>query len=204
MTLSKKVWGIRKPAADSDSQELSFRNENGKITSLSVGQMMIFDGEDGVITQKLEGSTKIITAKDSSRRLTLQLRLFESQRGLVLFAETSGNLKKLATVDCLSLSDLESSNDSSPNVFRVGFAETKRMDQKVFKRIESVDIAFEMGDGYYDQKSWNLFRVMNPKKGTELLGYLVKADFSFTEGDDVEVSIYFDRNGLRVTKDLRD
>jgi len=186
------------PDVDDDSEELVVASKNGKIEYIRIGQVHSY-ATDGIITDKMNGTTRVIDATENDKSLRLQVRLFPSQRGIVLFTESgSTQLEKLATVDCMSVGNVEKANETLSNVKKLSYAIIQKLDKKILNRIESVDIPFELGDGYYDQKAWYLYAVMNPDNLNELQGYIVRAELNYTEGDPVEAYVRFDRNGLRL------
>jgi hypothetical protein len=67
---------------------------------------------------------------------------------------------------------------------------------KVRQRLEEVDVAFELGDGYYDVQKTQLFRVW---QGGKILGYIERIFLSYTEDPELVVALVrYNPNGVRV------
>lgn len=89
--------------------------------------------------------------------------------------------------------NLENKYPSSEGVFPVKGKAQKLAIQKI---LQNVDVAFEMGDGYYDVVSTKLFIVRNEPK---VQGYIELYKLSFTEDPEyVFVVVRYDVKGQRV------
>lgn len=79
-----------------------------------------------------------------------------------------------------------------------GVKEIKAPAQKdaVKKKLKSPDVAFEMGDGYYDVKSIDLFLI---RDGNKTVGYIERYKLSYTEDPEiVTVLVRYSFDGAQV------
>lgn len=64
------------------------------------------------------------------------------------------------------------------------------------KMLEEVDVAFEMGDGYYDVKSVRLYIA---RDGSKVIGFIEKYLLYYTEdNNEVEVLVRYNAEGKRI------
>ncbi|MDZ4660172.1 MAG: hypothetical protein SGJ18_01000 [Pseudomonadota bacterium] len=97
------------------------------------------------------------------------------------------------TASTVFANDLESKYPNDKGVYVVKGETQKRVINSI---LEEVDVAFEMGDGYFDVESIKLFIVRNK---TKVLGYLNEVKLRYTEDPEyVFVLVRYDENGSRV------
>lgn len=188
------------PNVDGDSQNVYFSMKNGKIDYIRVGQMT-WDSDSAKITVKPliaeMGTTYLYTVTEGGE--FLQLKVFPSQRGVVLHRpEPGAKLGAVATFDCSSVEEMETARPESRNARVMTSAQFAKLPKDVRDNMAKVEMAVEMGDGYYDLEKSKTYAVYSTANPQELIGYIEWGHFEYTEGDDVEAFVRFDRNGLRL------
>jgi hypothetical protein len=91
---------------------------------------------------------------------------------------------------------LEEVSAGASNLVRLSPSQIKALPKAVKQSMSETDIAFEIGDGYYDLYELHTYQVLDPRSG-EVVGYFEHAFLHCTQGDDVEAFVKYDRNGLR-------
>lgn len=86
--------------------------------------------------------------------------------------------------------------DKYPGGDDVHLVKGKKQKQEINKKLEQVDVAFEMGDGYYDVQSIKLYVV---RSGNDVIGYIEEYELSYTEEPElVTVVVRYGVDGKRI------
>ena len=86
--------------------------------------------------------------------------------------------------------------DRYPDTDGVYLVKGEAQKKAINKMLEDVDLAFEMGDGYYSVIHLVLYVV---RDGSKVKGYIEKYKMSYTEDREyVTVLVRYDKNGKRV------
>lgn len=182
---------------DSDAGEVIFRSTGNKLNAIKIGQM-VFSKKFGakILVTLAEKETKY---KISDENQDILIRVYsDSSRGIVLRKEAGeSTYSQLAKIDCLNVDHVETADRELENVSLMNSQELRALPAEVQANFSKVDIAYELGDGYYSVKKVTVFKVMD-RNTNVVLGYHHYAICSYTEGDDVEALVRFDRNGLRI------
>lgn len=188
------------PDTDDDSETVSFNWKNKKITDVSVGQMSWNTKEHSITAKSSARNTAYsITTDDEA----ISVKVFASERGVVLIKESEETpWREVATFDCSSTKVVDAASTDDANVTELNKTQLKSLPKGVLDNLNAVDIPFEMGDGYYSIKQKKYYAVRKSKTSKEVVGYLIWVELSYTEGDDTEAIVRFDRNGLRVNRDF--
>jgi hypothetical protein len=183
------------PSVDSDSQEVTIESSGTTVNEVTVGQMrwQKSDGDKLSMTKANDKTNITIRPKDSAE--TIVITVYASQRGVVLRADGTEGLGRVASIDCSSLKALETAYPGKRFVTQLSDRAFQALPKTIRTEMGKTDIPFELGDGYYDLKSLVVYVVKD--RAGETVGYLKAAHLSYTEGDDVDVLVRFDRNGLR-------
>ncbi len=188
------------PDVDGDSQAVSFEGTRANVAAIGVGQMhWIIDTDDTIEVTVEKNVTKYLLGNVDSKSAVL-LKVYPSERGIILYREKqSAKWQTIGTFDCSSVSEVEKASIRSSNVTKLGTAQVKKLPKSLRSNIDKVDLAVELGDGYYDLKASQLYAVNAKKDATQIVGYLLWAKLTYTEdNEDVVVLVRFDRNGLRL------
>ncbi|MCX6116229.1 MAG: hypothetical protein NT027_01705 [Proteobacteria bacterium] len=188
------------PESDSDSQEFQVFKKDGRIEEIKLGQNRYSHQNGDVIAGLgLRGDDLFkIDIADSDIRLTV--RIYPSDRGVVLTSEGSSDSEIMATIDCSSVAELEAADpfsEQATNLKKLSQRDISKLPKRVLDQKSKTDVAVELGDGYYGVKSVVTFQVFDSDAMTEVLGYIDVYSLSYSEGDDVTALVRFDRNGLR-------
>lgn len=91
--------------------------------------------------------------------------------------------------------ELEKAYPGDANTRRIDFLEIRSA--KVKETLQSVDLGYEMGDGYYDVLKLELYMVFD--KNGKLLGFMEAALMSYTEDPDLFlVAAFVNTKGVRL------
>lgn len=188
------------PEVDSDSQEFDVYVQGGRLTSVKLGQMRFSSEKGDVLSRTLQGKNKSIKIDVGDSDTELRVVIYPSERAVVLTAEGGEKLAVMATLDCSSVKDLTSTDPTSraKNVKKLTSQDLAKLPQSVKEQISKTDVPFELGDGYYGVKSYKAYKIFDKKSNEQHVGYVYLYKLSYTEGDDVNAVVRFDRNGLRV------
>ncbi len=189
------------PNSDSDSQTVELWTSGRRTIHVGVGQMSWDEVRASIKTDTKPNKDKIILVKPNGSKVNIQIKLYPSERGSVYFLrKPTEKFLFVAKFDCSSTDEAVKANIDTALVKELTTKEYKALPKVVRDRLDSFDIAFAMGDGYYDVIDSKYYRVVN-KKG-ELIGYKLWANMSYTEGDDTEATVTYDRNGLPLIDSL--
>lgn len=91
-------------------------------------------------------------------------------------------------------------SEQSENVVAIG---TESLSTAAQRCMIEIDIAFELGDGYYDEVSQQIYAIYN-SDFEEVQGYLIVYGATYTEAEDQDhveyYRVYFNALGQRVSK----
>ncbi len=186
---------------DSDSQEVTVSRDDGKL-HIGVGQMTygLHEDRNEEITYKRVGTVDTYKVKWPGT-YELLLKFYQTGRGIVLYREQSADAwDEMVAFDCSPVKFLESAAIGETSVRKLSQSKFMRLPEKVRDRLNAVDMAFELGDGYYDVKDSQIYEVVK-KEGRKyvLQGYILWSKLSYTEDPEfVEAEQKLDRNGLRI------
>jgi len=182
------------PEVDSDSQTVVLDATGNRVNEIAVGQMS-WMADDAVLRKSTVQGKATWEAQPEGTDQKIRVIVYSSMRGIVLLADGNSSFARVATIDCSSLQTLENAALVHDNVIRLSQVERRALPAAVRAEMSKTDIPFELGDGYYDLKWSRLYRVVEQDGSTA--GYMEEAHLTYTEGDDVDVIVRYDRNGLR-------
>lgn len=182
------------PEVDSDSQRVELTAVGSRIQEIRIGQMS-WSRDEAVLRRSTSQGRTTWEAQPEGTDQNIRIIIYPSQRGIILLADGGSTHQRVATIDCLSIAELETSHIGFDNVTRLTNGERQALPARVRAEMAKTDIPFELGDGYYDLQWTRLYRVKN--RNGVVVGYIEHAYLTYTEGEDVEVYVRYDRNGLR-------
>lgn len=203
------VWeeglGVFGSDADDDSETVVFAYNGKNMQYISAGQTTWRNkAGDSKITytqsKTKKGTSTIfsINGKTDAAQFTVN----SDERGTFSYSQYKKKFVTVATFDCSSVEDVNKVgwNFKAANVKLVSRAEYKKISKTVLTNMGNTDIAYELGDGYYDfingtDRFYQVTAKGNPKK---LVGYIFTAKYNYTEGDPVVALVRYDRNGLKL------
>ncbi len=182
--------------ADDDSETVFIKTIRRQPTSISIGQMRFHSGNTKLLTHKSDEATTSYFIQVSDENI--QVKIYTaSERGVILRKEIGdARFKQVATIDCSSIEQLETVVAGSSNLVRMTASEVKSLPKAVKAAMSQTDIAFEIGDGYYDLYELHTYKLLDQRSG-DVAGYFEHGFLHYTEGEDVEAFVKYDRNGLR-------
>lgn len=190
------------PSSDSDSQYLEITTVNSRVVRIDLGQGGWSNKTDKITKKKNADGIEYLIVEDSG--IAVKIQVYESGRGAVSVRKrANGSFGFVAKVDCSSIDALKKTHYDDKNARAFSHEEFLKLPKVVQQRLNSVDIPYEMGDGYYDLKELTYFKVFS--KDGEFIGYIAKALMYYTEDqDEVTAYVLFDRNGLRFGDVIQD
>ena len=183
--------------ADGDSQEFYYTTKRGEVDTVHLGQGR-WTNRSGNITLGAQGSNQVLKVAAVDGNDGLKVVIYPSDRGIVLKTKDDGSTAVLASLDCLNVADVATAAPGESNVKLLSDSERRAIPEKVRKEMALTDVPYELGDGYYDVRSTELYQVISKTNSSQILGYVEIYDLYYTEGDDVIATVRFDRNGLRL------
>ncbi len=184
---------------DGDSQEIMIPAPYmPRGSAVQIGQMSysVKDGDKIDVRSGRQDYTVDVAPKGSNFRL--QFKYFrKSQRGIALVADGNGKFRQLAAFDCSSTATVLATEILNKNATELKGQRLESLEKKIKDRLDVVDFAFELGDGYYDLKESRYYEVRDP--GLNVVGYIAWARLHYTEdNEEIAAQVKFDRNGLRL------
>lgn len=185
------------PNTDSDSQEVHIKLKDGKPVRISVGQPSWTAGRNATLTTESLADRTLYKATDSAGE-ELVIGIFsETQRGYVLFKESSADaLQKTATFDCSSTDVVLNSNPGETNVQKLTKSQMNALPEAVKQHMAEIDFVDGLNDRGYRLELLNTYKVTN--RDGSLAGFIAVGHLSHVDSDDVEALVVYDRNGLRL------
>lgn len=153
-------------------------------------------------TSTIKENDDMFTAKiiDKKKTNELLLKIYKKSKLGVLLGKNQGTskYKMLAIFDC---------NDYSKEMKIILNADIDRLKRTNFNKISkdtlnvmnSVDLSFEKGDGYYSVIKEKVYAVKGKRK---VIGYIIESELSYTEGENEFSTNYYLANGIRIGSDL--
>jgi len=180
------------PESDSDSQNVNF-NYGG---SIRVGQRSW--KKNKLTIKESDSATEYLIPEESGE--SVLLRIYPSERGVILYKErSSSSWQTVGTFDCASVVEVEKAVLDSGNIKVLSPVQFKKLPKLVRENLDSVDLAFELGDGYYDLNESKTYEVTSTKGAKTVVGYLLWGSLHYSEdNEDIQAILRFDRNGLRI------
>jgi hypothetical protein len=180
-------------AADDDAESVTIKFENDEQT-LSIGQHNFSaDDNDKMLLEDGPKYTKV-TASNSTQ--SVQVTVYKTSKLGVVLQKDKGEkkYKLVAELDCNNYAQVK--KQILKRQGQIKEIKSKLLPENVLNRMNQVDVAFEMGDGYYDVKNERVYSVTIAGK---LVGYIMETDLRYTEGDDLTTETYFLKNGVRFS-----
>ncbi|MES2802631.1 MAG: hypothetical protein V4654_09090 [Bdellovibrionota bacterium] len=181
--------------ADEDSQAVSVEiGESSK--DVSIGQHSFSSDDKDMKISRKDSSALISINVQMGKVQTIKVKVYKKSLLGVILQKDSGinSYHTVAEIDC---------NDytKTKELILSGKVASKEIDKAtlqkaILQKISNIDIAFELGDGYYDLKSEKLMELSLDGK---VVGYELQSNLSYTEGDDAETYTYFLANGVRFS-----
>ncbi|MCX6126319.1 MAG: hypothetical protein NTV34_16420 [Proteobacteria bacterium] len=184
---------------DSDSQSFRIQKKQDSVIEVKLGQGAWSHENGDVIISRQQGTAQVIKVNPEGMDLELKIMLYPSMRGIIFVTQDNKPEEKLAALDCLSVKDVEMAQVKGANSKKLNPSQILALPERTRSEIESVDVPFELSDGYYDIKSTALYQISSKANPGLLVGYVKVYELSYTEGDDLTAIVRFDRNGLRIS-----
>ena len=178
--------------ADEDSQQVRLRSNK-----VSIGQFTFDDNDEdtSVSSRKYKRRIGYYYKIDKDETYKIKIYLFNKTKLGVILVKDYGSTRynPVASIDCNDYSETKKYITS-------GEAELKRtkfssLSKKVRSKIRGIDVAVELGDGYYDVVDEKLYEII---KDNEVVGYKLDVKVYYTEDDEIlDDTVYFLANGVR-------
>ena len=161
-----------------------------------VGETTISAADRGEISVRETARETTITAYDGYSE-TIQLKIYKaSEKGVILQKEKNAvRFTTVAEIDCADYSEIKRALESGRNVSEREVT-SRQVPAEVLRKINQIEVAFAMGDGYYDVKSETLYEL---SINGVVSGYRLQSELSYTQGDDTTAHTYFLANGVRFS-----
>lgn len=179
-------------AEETGRLRIEAQNDSGEV---NIGDSFFTSEEDTSQIKVFDNiKTQDVTIQNEAQ--SYKIILYKaSQKGVLLFKSAEQNRPRYSTVaeiDCADYSKIKRAIlKGQASESRVSI---KKLSKELSEKISSIDVPFEMGDGYYDLKYEKLFQL---SLNGQVVGYRLESALSYTEGDDTVASTYFLANGVR-------
>lgn len=163
---------------------------------LRVGETEVRSFDGAKVTARSTATETVVTG-DDMRKEVIQLRIYKALgKGVILQKEKSATrFTTVAEVDCNDYTEVKKALESGRNVTERKVT-VSQVPAEIMRKINQIEVAFEMGDGYYDVKSETLYELSI--RG-QVAGYRLDSELSYTQGDDTTAYTYFLANGVRFS-----
>lgn len=163
---------------------------------LRVGETEVRSFDGAQVTVRSTATETVVTG-DDMRKEVIQLRIYKaSGKGVILQKERDATrFTTVAEVDCNDYTEVKKALESGRNVTERKVT-AAQVPLEIMRKINQIEVGFEMGDGYYDVKSETLYELSIRGK---VAGYRLDSELTYTQGDDTTAYTYFLGNGVRFS-----